>query len=51
MTSDTLLFNRKSFETDKRANLHTDVFIMSCEIQCDKMNTEIHLQYENDQIK
>ena len=49
--SDELLFNRKSFETDKRENLHTDVFIMLCEIQCDKMNTEIHLQYEKDQIK
>jgi len=23
---------------------------MSREIQCDKMNTEIHLQYENHQI-
>ena len=32
-------------------NLHTDVFIMSCEIQCDKMNTEIHLQYEKDKIE
>ena len=41
------VFNRKSFETDKRENLHTEVIIvMSCEIQCDKMNTEIHLQYE-----
>ena len=38
--SDTLLFNRKSFETDKRENLHTDVLIMSC----DKMNTEFHLR-------
>ena len=27
----TLLFNRKSFETDKRENLHTDVLIVSCE--------------------
>ena len=49
--SDTLLFNRKLFETDMHENLHTDVFIMSCEIQCDKMNTEIHLQYEKDQIE
>jgi len=28
--SDTLLLNRKSFETDKRENLHTGVLIMSC---------------------
>ena len=26
-----MLFNRKSFETDKRENLHTDVLIVSCE--------------------
>ena len=47
--SDTLLFNRKSFETDKCENLYTDVLIMSC----DKMNTDFTfgLQYENDQIK
>ena len=27
----TLLFNRKSFETNKRENLHTYVLIVSCE--------------------